>query len=92
MELAIRCKKCHGIMSGVSRLTCRACANKARRLKNANWSEEKRGRPLSRYLEEVTDEAFEFANAIQKYKEKHRIKLLKNSELLKVLRSLGYKK
>jgi len=70
------------------RAICKSCNNKRRRKGLISRS----GRKPGRWTKEVEDDEFEFAKAIQQYKQDHKIKFLMNSEILAVLKSLGYKK
>lgn len=71
--------------------------NKRRRDKNRtkNGGMERRGRPSSdgataQFDKQLTDDDWEFNQAIQAYKTKTNRRFLTNSELLGILKKLGY--
>ena len=74
--------------------------NKRRRDKNRikNGGIETRGRPLSggmldRYISSISDEEWEFCQAIEEFKTRTNIRqrFISNSEILQIVKKLGYR-
>ena len=58
-----------------------------------NKGSEKRGRPVHRHNKRlISDEEWEFCQAIERYKKSEKIRFLTFSEILHVVKTLGYKK